>query len=64
MVTKEQIDKLEQDALAYYSDSAKVSFAIDNRQEELDGILQAWQGLNDASAQVLRQYFLQGGGEA
>ena len=64
MITKQQIDKLEQDALAYFADSSKVSFAIDNRQEELDGILQAWQGMNDASAQVLRQYFLQGGGEA
>lgn len=63
MVTKEQIEKLEQDALAYFAASSKLSFIIDNRQEELEGILRAYQGMNDASAQVLRQYFLQGGGE-
>ena len=63
MVTKEMIDKLEQDAIAYYAASAKVSFEIVNRQEELEGILKAYQGLNDASAQVLRQYFLNGGAQ-
>ncbi len=64
MVTKEMIDKLEQDAISYFHDSSKVSFEITNRQEELDGILKAYQGLNDASAHVLRQYFLKGGAEA
>lgn len=61
MVTKEMIDKLEQDAISYFAASSRVSFEIENRQEELDGILKAYQGLNDASAQVLRQYFLKGG---
>lgn len=63
MVTKEMIDKLEQDAIDYFAASHKVSFEIENRQEELEGILKAYQGLNDASAQVLRQYFLKGGAQ-
>lgn len=63
MVTKEMIDKLEQDAISYFKDSSEISFEIENRQEELEGILKAYQGLNDASAQVLRQYFLNGGAE-
>lgn len=58
MITQQQLDKLEQDALNYYRDSSRLSFQIEDRQEELDGILAAWQGMNTASAQVLRQYFL------
>lgn len=61
MVTQEMIHKLEQDAVSYFAASSRVSFEIENRQEELEGILKAYQGLNDASAQVLRQYFLNGG---
>lgn len=63
MVTKVMIDKLEADAISYFAASSKVSFEIENRQEELDGILKAYEGLNDASAQVLRQYFLNGGAQ-
>ncbi len=61
MVTEEMVQKLQQDAISYFADSSRVSFEIENRQEELEGILKAYQGLNDASAQVLRQYFLKGG---
>lgn len=61
MVTSEQIDLLEQQAHAYSAEAGKVSFEIENRQEELEGILRAYRGLNDASAQVLRHYFLNGG---
>lgn len=61
MVTKEQIDALEKAAVEYSGNSGKISFEIEDRQEELDGILRAHNGLNDASAQVLRHYFLNGG---
>ncbi len=61
MVTKEQIDLLEERTGEYYMASRKLSFQIENRQEELDGILKAYQGMNDTSAQVLRHYFLNGG---
>lgn len=61
MVTKEQLDALEQAAVAYSGESGKVSFQIEDRQEELEGILRAYSGLNDASAQILRHYFLNGG---
>ena len=61
MVTKEQIDVLEAQTNDYFMKSRKVSFEIENRQEELEGILQAYKGMNDASAQVLRHYFLNGG---
>ena len=63
MVTKQQIDKLEADAIGYFAASSRLSFEIENRQEELEGILKAYQAMNDTSAQVLRQYFLQGGGQ-
>ena len=65
MITTQQLDELEQQALQYYADSSKISFTIEDRQEELEGLLQGWQGLNDASAQVFRQYFLKNaeGGE-
>ena len=61
MVTKDQLDTLEREANAYFADAGKVSFEIENRQEELEGILLAYKGMNDASAQVLRHYFLNGG---
>lgn len=63
MVTSKQIDALEQETNAYFMASQRVSFEIDNRQEELSGILRAYQGMNDASAQVLRHWFLEGGAE-
>ena len=61
MVTKEQIDKLEADASAYFMESEKISFQIEDHQEELEGILRAYNGMHDTSAQILRQYFLKGG---
>ena len=61
MVTKEQIDALEQAAYGYANAAGKVSFEIENRQEELTGVLEAYQDMNTASAQILRQYFLKGG---
>ncbi len=63
MVTSKQIDALEQAANEYFMVSQRVSFEIDDRQEELTGILRAYQGMNDASAQVLRHWFLEGGAE-
>ena len=42
-------------------ESERISFQIENRQEELAGILKAYGGLRDASAQILRQHFLKGG---
>ena len=64
MVTSQQVDGLIAQAHDYFAMSNQVSFEIENRQEELTGILKAYQGMNDVSAQVLRQYFLNGGGEA
>ncbi len=61
MVTSEGIRQLEEQTDAYCMAARKVSFEIENRQEELEGILRAYQGLNDTAAQVLRQYFLNGG---
>ncbi len=61
MITKEQLDQLEDQTGTYCMASQKISFLINNRQEELEGILRAYQGMNDASAQVLRHYFLNGG---
>ena len=61
MVTNEQVAELEKVASAYFLDSNKACFEIENRQEELEGILKAYAGMNDASAQILRQYFLNGG---
>lgn len=63
MVTSKQIDALEQAANEYFMASQRVSFEIDDRQEELTGILRAYQGMNDTSAQVLRHWFLEGGAE-
>lgn len=63
MVTKEQLDALEQAANEYFMASQRVSFEIDDRQEELAGILRAYEGMNDVSAQVLRRWFLEGGAE-
>ena len=64
MVTNEQLDALEAQVNAYYMESEKISFQIEDHQEELEGIAKAYEGLNDVSAQVLRQYFLKGGGQA
>lgn len=61
MVTQEMINILEEKTGAYYMASRKLSFEIENRQEELEGILKAYEGMNDVSAQVLRHYFLNGG---
>lgn len=61
MVETSQIEALEQAANAYAADAGKVSFEIENRQEELEGILRAYRGMTDVSAQVLRHYFLNGG---
>lgn len=61
MVTKEQIDVLEARTGEYFMASRKLSFEIENRQEDLSGILKAYEGMNDTSAQVLRHYFLNGG---
>lgn len=61
MVTKEQIDRLEAKTNEYFMASKKLSFQIEDHQEEMEGILRAYQGMHDTSAQVLRQYFLKGG---
>ncbi len=61
MVLDTQLDELERESNAYAAQAGKISFEIENRQEELEGILRAYQGMNDASAQVLRHYFLNGG---
>lgn len=61
MVTKEQLDLLEAQANDYNAEAGKISFEIENRQEELEGILLAYKGMTDTSAQVLRHYFLNGG---
>lgn len=61
MITKKDIDSLEAFANAYFMESERISFQIENRQEELAGILKAYGGLRDASAQILRQHFLKGG---
>lgn len=60
-MTKEQLELLEAQADAYNADAGKVSFEIEDRQEELEGVLLAYKGMNDMSAQVLRHYFLNGG---
>ena len=41
--------------------SERIGFQIENRQEELEGIVKAYSGMRDASAQILRQIFLKGG---
>ncbi len=61
MVTKKDIDGLEAFANAYFMESERISFQIEDRQEELEGIAKAYNGLRDASAQILRQVFLKGG---
>ena len=61
MVTKKNIDDLEAFANQYFLKSERISFEIENRQEELEGILRAYNGMHDTSAQVLRQIFLKGG---
>ena len=61
MVTKQQIAELEAAAGAYFMESEKISFQIEDHQEELEGILRAYFGMHDASAQILRQVFLKGG---
>ena len=61
MVTKQQIAELEAAAGAYFMESEKISFQIEDHQEELEGIRKAYDGLRDASAQILRQHFLKGG---
>ena len=64
MITNEQLDALEAQVNAYYMESEKISFQIEDHQEELAGIVRAYEGMNDVSAQVLRQYFLKGGAQA
>ena len=61
MVTNEQLDALEVQVKDYFMESEKISFQIEDHQEELEGIAKAYAGMNDVSAQVLRQYFLKGG---
>ena len=61
MPTKQEIDRLEQGAVDYYNGSDKLWFEIEDRQEELDGILRAYDAMNTVSAQVLRRYYLAGG---
>ena len=61
MATKKEIDSLEAFANSYFMESERISFQIENRQEELDGVLRAYDGMRDASAQILRQIFLKGG---
>ena len=61
MVTKKDIDDLEVFANGYFMESERISFEIENRQEELEGIARAYNGMRDASAQILRQVFLKGG---
>ena len=61
MVTNEQLDALEVQVKDYFMESEKISFQIEDHQEELEGIAKAYEGMNDVSAQVLRQYFLKGG---
>ena len=64
MVTNEQLDALEVQVKDYFMESEKISFQIEDHQEELEGIAKAYEGMNDVSAQVLRQYFLKGGAQA
>ena len=61
MVTNEQLDQLEAAVNDYFMKSEKISFQIEDHQEELEGILRAYNGMHDTSAQVLRQVFLKGG---
>ena len=61
MVTKKDIDDLEAFANGYFMESERISFEIENRQEELEGIARAYNGMRDASAMILRQVFLKGG---
>ena len=63
MVTKEMLDELERQVSDYFMKSEKISFQIEDHQEELSGITRAYAGMTDVSAQVLRQYFLKGGAE-
>ncbi len=63
MVTKEMLDELERQVGDYFMKSEKISFQIEDHQEELSGITRAYAGMTDVSAQVLRQYFLKGGAE-
>ncbi len=61
MVTKKDIDALEAFANDYFMKSERIGFQIENRQGELEGIVKAYSGMRDASAQILRQIFLKGG---
>ena len=63
MVTKDQLDRLEDQVKDYFMESEKISFQIEDHQEELAGIVKAYGGMTDVSAQVLRQYFLKGGAQ-
>ena len=63
MVTKEMLDELDRQVSDYFMKSEKISFQIEDHQEELSGITRAYAGMTDVSAQVLRQYFLKGGAE-
>jgi hypothetical protein len=60
-MTQAELDQLTAQAEDYAAQAGRLSFGIENRQEELAGILEAYQAMNTVSAQVLRQYFLQGG---
>ena len=60
MVTKKDIDALEAFTNDYFMKSERIGFQIENRQEELEGIVKAYSGMRDASAQILRQIFLKG----
>lgn len=64
MTTMEEILTLEKDVMAYFGTTHKMNHQVDFRQDELEGILQAYQAQNDVAAQVQRQYFLNGGAEA
>ncbi len=61
MSIKEELDTLEAKAMEYFRTTHKMNHQVEFRGDELEGILNGYQGLNDVSAQVQRQYFLNGG---
>lgn len=63
MALKDELRSLETAALEYFCTTHKMNHQVDFREDELEGILMAYQAQNDMAAQVQRQYFLNGGGE-
>ncbi len=63
MALHDELLELEAAVMDYFNTTHKINHQVDFRGEELEGILQAYQAQNDISAQVQRQYFLNGGTE-